>query len=97
MKDGVAFSRLMEDYGNLDQEDHASAVKGDKAVVVADDEEIDAKKEQAALMQTEERMTGAVSFETYGKYLTFAGGLVWAPIIVLLLTLAQAASGESLL
>ncbi|KAJ7852952.1 multidrug resistance-associated ABC transporter [Mycena leptocephala] len=92
MKDGVAFSRLMEEYGNLDQEDHASTVKGDKAVVVADDEEIDAKKEQAALMQTEERTTGAVSFETYGKYLTFAGGLVWAPIIVLLLTLAQAAS-----
>ncbi|KAJ7832830.1 multidrug resistance-associated ABC transporter [Mycena leptocephala] len=92
MKDGVAFSRLMEEYGNLDQEDHTSTVKGDKAVIVADDEEIDAKKEQAALMQTEERTTGAVSFETYGKYLTFAGGLVWAPIIVLLLTLAQAAS-----
>ncbi|KAJ6578750.1 multidrug resistance-associated ABC transporter [Mycena vulgaris] len=91
MKDGVIFSRLMEDYGNLDQEEQV-VVKGEKAAIVADDQdEVDAKKDQAALIQTEERNTGAVSWETYGKYLKFAGGIVWAPIILLLLTLAQAA------
>ncbi|KAJ7036806.1 multidrug resistance-associated ABC transporter [Mycena alexandri] len=90
MKEGVVFSRLMEDYGNLDEEE--AVVKGEKAPVVADEkEEVDLKKGQVALMQTEERMTGAVSFETYGKYLKFAGGLAWAPVILLLLTLGQGA------
>jgi ATP-binding cassette subfamily C (CFTR/MRP) protein 1 len=95
MKHGVVFSRLMEDYGNLDHEEQASAVKGEKALIVADEDEIDAKKDQAALMQTEERSTGAVSWDTYGKYLKAAGGITWAPVIILLLTLAQAAQGES--
>ncbi|KAJ7459489.1 multidrug resistance-associated ABC transporter [Mycena galericulata] len=90
MKDGVVFSRLMEDYGNLDQDPETSAVKGKKEAVAAE-EEVDPKKAQAALMQTEERMTGAVSWDTYSKYLKFAGGIVWAPIIILLLALAQAA------
>ncbi|KAJ7730232.1 multidrug resistance-associated ABC transporter [Mycena maculata] len=98
MKDGVVFSRLMEDYGNLDQESDTSAVKGKKDAIVADDQdEVDAKKDQAALMQTEERNTGAVSGETYSKYLKYAGGIIWAPIIILLLALAQAAQvGNSL-
>ncbi|KAF8124850.1 hypothetical protein K438DRAFT_2034116 [Mycena galopus ATCC 62051] len=74
MKEGVVFSKLMEEYGNLDQEEHASAGKAKKAVVVADEEEIDAKKGQAALMQLEERNVGAVTMETYGKYLKFAVG-----------------------
>ncbi|KAJ7270615.1 multidrug resistance-associated ABC transporter [Mycena haematopus] len=91
MKEGVVFSKLMEEYGNLDEEDHASKAKGEKAVVVADQDELDAKKGQAALMQAEERNVGAVTFETYGKYLKFAGGLIWAPIILLLLVLAQSA------
>ncbi|KAJ7353075.1 multidrug resistance-associated ABC transporter [Mycena albidolilacea] len=92
MKEGVVFSKLMEEYGSLDAEESASAGKGEKAAIVADDQaEIDVKKDQAALMQTEERNTGAVTFETYGKYLKHAGGLIWAPIILLLLTLTQAA------
>ncbi|KAJ7163116.1 multidrug resistance-associated ABC transporter [Mycena filopes] len=90
-REGVVFSRLMEDYGNLEEEKQA-VVADDKAAIIVDNKEkVDAKKGQAALMQTEERMTGAVTFETYGKYFKFAGGLVWAPIILLLLTLTQAA------
>ena len=46
-----------------------------------------------ALMQTEERNTGAVKWTVYQKYLGFAGGVIWAPIIVLLLTLTQGAQG----
>ncbi|KAF7373650.1 Oligomycin resistance ATP-dependent permease YOR1 [Mycena sanguinolenta] len=92
MREGVVFSKLMEEYGNLDEE-HASGSKGTKkaAAADADQEDVDAKKGQTALMQEEERNIGAVTVETYGKYLKFAGGLVWAPIILLLLTLAQAA------
>ncbi|KAJ7148941.1 multidrug resistance-associated ABC transporter [Mycena crocata] len=92
MKTGIVFSRLMEDYGNLDDQEQTATVKGEKAVVLAgDQEELDVQKDQAALMQTEERNTGAVSWETYAKYLKSAGGLTWAPVILLLLTLTQAA------
>lgn len=94
MKEGVVFSRLMADYGNLDEEEQA-VVKGGKAAIVADKkEEVDLKKKQVALMQTEERMTGAVSFETYGKYFNFAGGFIWIPVLFLLLTLGQLAQGD---
>lgn len=96
MKDGDVFCRLMEEYGNLDQDDEV-AVTGKKDAVVAGDKDVlEAKKDQAALMQTEERQTGAVSWETYGKYLKFGGGVIWAPVILALLTLLQAAQGESL-
>ncbi|KAJ7123757.1 multidrug resistance-associated ABC transporter [Mycena epipterygia] len=91
MKDGDVFCRLMDEYGNLDQEDQV-AVKGEKGAVVAGDKDVlEAKKDQAALMQTEERQTGAVSWETYRKYLKFGGGVIWAPVILGLLTAAQAA------
>ncbi|KAJ7630119.1 multidrug resistance-associated ABC transporter [Mycena polygramma] len=91
MTNGVAFSHLMEDYGNLDQEDQAGRGQERQAVVVANGDEIDVKKGQAALMQTEERSTGAVSFETYRQYFIYAGGIIWAPIIIGLLTITQAA------
>ena len=45
------------------------------------------------LMQLEERNVGAVSWEVYKKYLRFAGGLVWAPVILALLILSQANQG----
>jgi ATP-binding cassette subfamily C (CFTR/MRP) protein 1 len=44
-------------------------------------------------MQLEERNVGAVSWDVYKKYLCFAGGLVWAPVILALLTLTQANQG----
>jgi hypothetical protein len=46
------------------------------------------------LMQVEERNTGAVTWITYSKYLRFAGGLWWAPIIILLLSLSEGAQGD---
>ncbi|KAJ7728028.1 multidrug resistance-associated ABC transporter [Mycena olivaceomarginata] len=84
MKEGVVFSQLMEEYGNLDHApEHASTGKGVKAAMVAHEEKT--AETAPALMQIEERNTGAVTFETYGKYLKHAGTLVWAPIILLLL------------
>ena len=46
-----------------------------------------------SLMQTEERNVGAVPWATYEKYLGFAGGLVWAPVVIILLLLDQTAHG----
>ncbi|KAJ7607370.1 multidrug resistance-associated ABC transporter [Roridomyces roridus] len=97
MKDGVAFSRLMEEYGNREQDkvvdEKSAAAEGKKESDVPDDKEAaDPKKAQAALMQEEERATGAVSADVYGKYLKYAGGIVWAPIVILLLTLSQVAN-----
>ncbi|KAJ7607493.1 multidrug resistance-associated ABC transporter [Roridomyces roridus] len=88
MQESQTFARLMEEHGNIQQEEDPAA--DDKMHTVADHKEAP-KKPQAALMQKEERVTGAVSAETYAKYLQYAGGIVWAPVILLLLTMAQGA------
>jgi len=97
MANSVVFSHLMEEYGNLEAEADSSKSrsKGNvkKATEADESTEGGLKKDNAALMQTEERNTGAVTWTVYKKYLGFAGGIIWAPIIVLLLTLTQAAQG----
>jgi len=100
MANGVTFSHLMEEYGNLEAEadanNHLSSKRKVKKDVEAEDstEEGGPKKNSnTALMQTEERNTGAVTWTVYQKYLGFAGGMTWAPIIFLLLTLTQGAQG----
>ncbi|KAG6916302.1 hypothetical protein DXG01_007459 [Tephrocybe rancida] len=91
MSDSVLFSRLMDEYGNLDQDsdDDNDTTKETKAGAqdAADDQ--DGKKPDATLMQAEERNTGSVEWKVYGNYLRYAGGIVWAPIIILLLALSQ--------
>lgn len=96
MKDSTVFSRLMDEYGSLDQEDELEKKGGSKKAGVAANkwEEISDKKADAMLMQAEERNTGSVTWEVYTKYLHFAGGIIWAPIIILLLTLSQGAQGQ---
>ncbi|KAF5370935.1 hypothetical protein D9615_009781 [Tricholomella constricta] len=93
IKDSVVFSRLMDEYGSLDKEKESAGRESDgKAGAAGDNEDdLDSKKPDAALMQAEERNTGSVSWEVYGKYLRFAGGLIWAPIIAFLLTITQGA------
>lgn len=61
----------------------------------AEDEVSASKRAQNALMQMEERITGSVTWDVYRKYLKFAGGIVWAPTILLLLTVTQGAQGWS--
>ena len=70
MKDSVVFSRLMDEYGNLEQEEDAENKdrKGEKEGALSDTSDVlDEKKANAALMQTEECNTGSVSWETYRK------------------------------
>ncbi|KAF5310093.1 hypothetical protein D9619_010353 [Psilocybe cf. subviscida] len=95
MRESEIFSRLMDEYGNLevDTPDEGGKSKKRKDKEASDDgiEDNGPKKGNTALMSTEERETGAVTWSVYKQYLRFAGGVVWAPIILLLLTLAQAA------
>ena len=94
MKDSLVFSRLMEEYGSLDQDDEAEKKASKKEGAADASEEINDKRADATLMQEEERNTGSVTWAVYAKYLHFAGGIIWAPIIVLLLTLSQGAQGK---
>ena len=96
MKDSVVFARLMDEYGNLKQEKEKLGSKGSEgAEAGAEKDSVDLKKEGGELMSAEERATGAVSWDIYTKYLRYAGGLFWAPTILLLLTLAQGAQGKN--
>ena len=94
MGDSIVFSRLMYEYGNLEQEkqmDKSGKSEGDAA---QKPDELNDQTAGAELMQVEERNTGAVTWGIYSKYLRFAGGRVWAPIILLLLTVTQGAQGN---
>lgn len=96
MKESRVFSRLMDEYGNLEQEEaeaEGKKRKDDDAFANKSDG-LDDKKANAALMQAEERNTGSVSWSTYGKYLKFAGSLLWAPFILGLLAASQGAQGK---
>jgi ATP-binding cassette subfamily C (CFTR/MRP) protein 1 len=97
MKDSVVFSRLMDEYRKPDEEtEHEGRKSGGKTGASDDnDDDLDKKKPAATLMQAEERNTGSVSWDVYANYLRFAGGIIWAPIIIILLTITQGAQGKS--
>jgi len=93
----------MEEYGNLEAETDTNSPSSSKRAVKKVAESDDSTEESGpeknsnmALMQTEERNTGAVTWTVYKKYLGFAGGMIWVPVIVLLLTLTQGAQGAFL-
>ncbi|KAI0746725.1 multidrug resistance-associated ABC transporter [Daedaleopsis nitida] len=96
MVNGNMLSRLMEEHGSMDkQEDDAEAHaaeevqpgkpkrKGSLAVAPV-------QKTTQALMQDEERLTGAVSSSVYTKYFRFAGGALVFPLLFIWVFLAQA-------
>lgn len=96
----VVFSHLIEEYGSMELEEELNeaspAGKRSRktkgfADESAEDEVSASKRAQNALMQMEERITGSVTWDVYRKYLKFAGGIVWAPTILLLLTVTQGA------
>ena len=92
MGNSVLFSRVMEEYGNLEKEK-------EEEEKTKDEEKIgDGKKKagkKVGLMQEEERLTGSVAGSVYTKYFRFAGGVVRMPIILVLLTLYQGSNGTS--
>ncbi|EJD02283.1 multidrug resistance-associated ABC transporter [Fomitiporia mediterranea MF3/22] len=95
MKDGKEFARLLEEFGaneetELVDTDEDVDVKGDSSIKPI--QSPDEKKPQQQLMTEEERNIGAVPLTVYKKYLKYAGGIIWAPTIILLLALTQGAS-----
>lgn len=100
MKDGKEFARLVDEYGGTEKV--SSAEESEEIIIKAahlhaesaDKPIPDEKKAQKHLMSDEERNKGAVPFSAYGEYLKHAGGIVWAPVIILLLVLMQSASGS---
>lgn len=94
MQDGEAFSRLIDEHGS----DHKAVQQGAPScndVVQAPDtkslEEEEATKGREQLMSEEERNRGAVPFYVYKRYLKNAG-LMWGPIVFVLLALMEGAS-----
>ncbi|KAL5489922.1 hypothetical protein ACEPAI_4754 [Sanghuangporus weigelae] len=96
MKDGKEFAKLIEEFGAHEEEieSDGDTIKVDTKAEVANKVvgSPDGKKDRLQLMSEEERNTGAVSWSTYKEYLQHAGGIIWAPVIILLLALMQGAS-----
>ncbi|KAF8154551.1 multidrug resistance-associated ABC transporter [Crassisporium funariophilum] len=90
LSDSIMFSRLIEEYGSADSAGQSSQHSGE---CEPDKQEGQIKKSlddvKDVLMQLEERNVGAVSWDIYKKYLRFAGGLTWVPLVLLLLMLTE--------
>lgn len=101
MANSVLFSPLMNEHGNLDHEKSSgepSKLSRQNGGIDKNYEEDDRdiSKSTTKLMQEEERNIGSVDSAVYEKYLKAAGGVIWAPVIILLLVLSQAAQGMML-
>ena len=95
MADSNVFSKLMDEHGNLEGEETERAERETKPEML--DAAVQKKEsgQQAALMQEEERLTGAVTWRVYSKYFRYAGSIFWAPVILILLILTQGSQGVS--
>ncbi|KAG8873871.1 hypothetical protein FRB97_006378 [Tulasnella sp. 331] len=86
------FCQLIESVTN----DRSRKARSSKATAIDKSDKtmdsVKAEEENAGMMQEEERNTGAVAFVVYQNYLRSAGGLIWAPVILALLTLTEAAN-----
>ena len=96
MADSVLFSHVMEEYGTQDKDKDEEIEEKEGEKEEKKDADGDKSKDGKAthLMQEEERLTGSVSTTVYAKYLRFAGGLIWAPVILAMLIAYQGAQGE---
>ncbi|KAF7792645.1 hypothetical protein EIP86_003742 [Pleurotus ostreatoroseus] len=94
MADSVLFSHVMEEYGTQDKDKDEEIEEKEGEKEEEKDADGDKSKDGKAthLMQEEERLTGSVSNSVYAEYFRYAGGLIWALIIVTMLTLYQGSS-----
>lgn len=98
VSDDKEFARLVREFGAAEKEKEALTKEAKGKRSAKDVERISEKgdlKKKTKLIQDEERERGAVSASVYKAYLEFAGGFIWMPFILLLLTLMQSASGQS--
>ena len=83
----------MDEYGNESRKDNRKERITGLAKNGIDTLQYTPNSAEDVLMQLEERNVGAVSWEIYKKYLRFAGGVAWAPLVLALLILTQANQG----
>lgn len=86
---GGTLARFMQDYGNNENNEE----KGESA----EDAATEVKKQRtsgpgAAIMQAEERVTGAVSGQVYATYIKAGRGQVVVPLLIICLVLMQGSS-----
>ena len=95
MENGPMFSRIMEEHGSLEHQEAASDDEAEEKEDIDESKVVAPAPEKAvpALMQEEERLTGAVSWSIYSKYFRFAGGIYVFPMILLWIALSQGAQG----
>jgi hypothetical protein len=95
MSNGLVFSHLIDDYGNAESPKKDTQKERITGLAAKGNDPLQYKPNSAedVLMQLEERNVGAVSWEIYKKYLYFGGGFIWAPVILVLLILAQGSQG----
>ena len=91
MKAGKAFAKLIEEYGEAEEEKEEREEIDVKSV---DKKEIEKEKVKVvssskALMTTEERSTGSVENKIYSAYLRAAGGFVILLLLIFFLTMTQ--------
>ncbi|KAI0701736.1 multidrug resistance-associated ABC transporter [Earliella scabrosa] len=93
MANGPMFSRIMEEHGSLEHQEAASDDEAEEKEDIDESKVVAPAAEKAvpALMQEEERLTGAVSWSIYSKYFRFAGGIYVFPMILLWIALSQGA------
>ena len=84
-----AFSKFIAEFGSKED-----STKKEQAVEGADTEETTPRKGTAgkAMMQEEERNTGAVKWEVYREYLRAADGTVFLPLLLLSVLFMQGSS-----
>jgi len=85
------FARFMNEFGGKGEDKKKEAdMSQDK---MKEDSEDDPKAERgSALMQEEERNTGAIPLEVYKRYLSAARGLIVLPIVFMGVALLQGAT-----
>ncbi|CAB4387319.1 unnamed protein product [Rhizophagus irregularis] len=94
MKAGNAFAKLIEEYGEAEEEEEVEVEEIDVKPVNKD--EIEKEKSKAVekssktLMTTEERSTGSVDNAIYFAYIRAAGGYILIPSLLFLLIMMQA-------
>ena len=98
---GGEFSKFIAEFGSSKEEDEKQAKEDENAIdesAKADDEgekKLEKMKKAVAgdaLMQTEERNTGAISRKVYKSYLNAGKGVIILPFLLLSLVLLQGAT-----
>ncbi|KZO98300.1 multidrug resistance-associated ABC transporter [Calocera viscosa TUFC12733] len=91
LRNGQAFSELIEEFGSQ-QQTKAPEEEEEEKKRVANPGEAKLAEKGPKLMMEEDRETGQVATKVYAEWLWAAGSIWWAPVILGIIALGQAAS-----